>query len=434
MGILYPFINKKAWKMCFSRFRLSSGAVLRTGNGGFQVKKFSYVATDAGGKTFRGQEMAEDFKDLQTKLRERNMYVTSYRDLGMGSVDVKYKFKTKEVSFISRQLASMTSAGLSLVRALFILQDQQENKKAKAVLLEIYEEVQKGTSFSDVLKMKPGVFPEMFVSLVAAGEASGTLDQMLTRLSDHFANANKTANKAKSAMVYPIVLLVLLLAVIILLFTQVLPMFADLGNPEDYSVLTTALLAFSDSLINQWYIYIVVIVGIVVVMFILLRTPSTRLKMDELLLKMPKIGKLIATMYTGRFARNMSDLYGAGLQMVECIEKSIAAVNNSYVQKRFEEVVSDIKLGESMSKAIEKTGVFEGMFTSIIYVGEESGTLDTILTKAADYYDEEADAAVTKLVSLMEPLMIIIMGIAIGLFLAGMFPLLYGGMLSAGNQ
>ncbi|MCH5195326.1 MAG: type II secretion system F family protein [Oscillospiraceae bacterium] len=398
------------------------------------MKKFSYVATDAGGKTFRGQEMAEDFKELQSKLRERNLYMTSYRDLGMGSVEVKYKFKTKEVSFISRQLASMTSAGLSLVRALFILQDQQENKKAKAVLLEIYEEVQKGTSFSDVLKMKPGVFPEMFVSLVAAGEASGTLDQMLTRLSDHFANANKTANKAKSAMVYPIVLLVLLLAVIILLFTQVLPMFSSLGNPDDYSALTIALLAFSDSLINQWYMYIIVGVGIVVLIFILLRTPATRLKMDEMLLKLPKVGKLVATMYTGRFARNMADLYGAGLQMVECIEKSIAAVNNSYVQKRFEEVVSDIKLGESMSKAIEKTGVFEGMFTSIIFVGEESGTLDTILTKAADYYDEEADAAVTKLVSLMEPLMIIIMGIAIGLFLAGMFPLLYGGMLSAGNQ
>lgn len=398
------------------------------------MKKFSYIATDAGGKSFRGQEMAEDFKDLQSKLRERNLYVTSYRDLGMNSIEVKYKFKTKEVSFIARQLASMTSAGLSLVRALYILQDQQENKKAKAVLLEIYEEVQKGTSFSDVLKMKPGVFPEMFVSLVAAGEASGTLDQMLTRLSDHFANANKTANKIKAAMVYPMVLLVLLLAVIILLFTQVLPKFANLGNPDDYSVLTKALLAFSDSLINQWYMYIIVIVGIVVVVFILLRTPATRLKMDELLLKIPKVGKLVATMYTGRFARNMADLYGAGLQMVECIEKSIAAVNNSYVQKRFEDVVSDIKLGESMSKAIEKTGIFEGMFTSIIYVGEESGTLDTILVNAADYYDEQADAAVTKLVSLMEPMMIIIMGIVIGLFLAGMFPLLYGGMLSAGSQ
>ena len=266
------------------------------------------------------------------------------------------------------------------------------------------------------------------MSMIAAGESSGTLDAMLNRLSDHYASANKTANKAKSAMVYPMVLLVLLLVVIIFLFTAILPQFAGLGDPADYSVLTKALLAFSDSLIHQWYIYIIVIAAIVVTFFFLLRTPATRLRMDELLLKIPKVGPLVATMYTGTFARNMSNLYGAGLQMVECIEKSIAVVNNMYVHKRFEDVISDIKLGESMSKSIEKTGIFEGMFTSIIYVGEESGTLDTILEKAAEYYEEEADAAVTKLVSLMEPLMIIIMGIAIGLFLAGMFPLLYGSM------
>ena len=397
------------------------------------MNKFSYVATDVNGKTTRGNEMAEDFRDLQQKLREKNLYVTSYRDLGTGAVDVKYKFKTKEVSFIARQLGSMTSAGLSLVRALFILQDQQENKKAKAVLLDIYEEVQKGKSFSDVLKSKPGVFPDMFVSLVAAGEASGTLDQMLNRLSDHYANANKTANKAKSAMIYPMILLVLLLAVIVLLFTQVLPMFASMMDEKDMTPLSKALLAFSDSLINYWYIYIIVIVGVVVTVFVMRRTPATRLKMDELLLKVPKVGKLVATMYTGTFSRNMANLYGAGLQMVECIEKSIAAVNNMYVREKFKEVVSDIKLGESMSKAIEKTGIFEGMFTSIIYVGEESGTLDTILNKSADYYDEEADAAVTKLVGLMEPVMIILMGIAIGLFLAGMFPMLYGGMTKVGS-
>ncbi len=392
------------------------------------MNKFSYVATDVNGKTVRGSELAEDYKDLQMKLRERKLYVTSYRNLGGGVADVKYKFKTKEVSFISRQLASMTSAGLSLVRALHILQEQQENKRAKAVLLDIYEEVQKGKSFSDVLYSKPGVFPDMFVSMVAAGEASGTLDQMLNRLSDHYANANKTANKAKSAMVYPMVLLVLLLVVIVFLFAAILPSFAGLGDPSTYSALTKALLAFSDSLVNQWYVYIIVIVGLIVAIVFLLKTPSTRLRMDELLLKVPKVGKLVATMYTGTFARNMSNLYGAGLQMVECIEKSISVVNNSYVKKRFIDVVSDIKLGESMSKSIEKTGIFEGMFTSIIFVGEESGTLDTILGKAAEYYEEEADSAVTKLVGLMEPLMIIIMGIAIGLFLAGMFPLLYGSM------
>ena len=397
------------------------------------MNKFSYVATDVNGKTTRGNEMAEDFRDLQQKLREKNLYVTSYRDLGSGVVDVKYKFKTKEVSFISRQLGSMTSAGLSLVRALYILQEQQENKKAKAVLLDIYEEVQKGKSFSDVLKSKPGVFPDMFVSLVAAGEASGTLDQMLNRLSDHYANANKTTNKAKSAMIYPMILLVLLLAVIVLLFTQVLPTFASMMDEKDMTPLSKALMAFSGSLINYWYVYIIVIVGIVVAVFVMRRTPATRLKMDELLLKVPKVGKLVATMYTGTFARNMANLYGAGLQMVECIEKSIAAVNNMYVHEKFKEVVRDIKLGESMSKAIEKTGIFEGMFTSIIFVGEESGTLDTILNKSADYYDEEADSAVTKLVGLMEPVMIILMGIAIGLFLAGMFPMLYGGMTKVGS-
>ena len=398
------------------------------------MNKFSYVATDVNGRSVRGSEMAEDYRDLQDKLKARNLFVTSYKDLGAGAADVKYKFKTSEVSFISRQLSSMTSAGLSLVRALDILQAQQENKKAKAVLRDIYEEVQKGKAFSEVLKSKPGAFPEMFVSLVAAGEASGTLDQMFNRLSDHFAKANKTANKIKSAMVYPMVLGVLLLVVMIFMFVGIVPTFVDMMDPDDLTPISKALIAISDSLINYWYVYIIVIFFLVVGGKILNKTYATKYKIDELKLKIPKAGKLICTMYTGSFARNMSNLYGAGLQMVECIEKSVAVINNLYVQERFKDVVNDIKLGESMSKAIEKIGVFEGMFTSIIYVGEESGTLDTILNKTADYYDDEADSAVARLVGMMEPLMIIIMGIAIGFFLAGVFPMLYGGMLGAGNE
>ena len=393
------------------------------------MKKFSYQATDVNGKTVRGQEMAEDYQDLQQKLKEKNLYVTRYRDLGANdAVDVKYRFKTKEVSFISRQLASMTSAGLSLVRALYILQEQQEKPKAKRVLLDIYEEVQKGKSFSEVLESKPGVFPDLFVSMVAAGEASGTLDQILIRVSDHFANANKTNNKVKGALVYPVILLVLALAVIILMFTAILPTFANMMSEEDMTPLSRAMLSFSDSLINHWYIYLIVIGVIILLFWVGRKTPSVKLKMDELILRMPKVGKLISTIYTGRFARNMSNLYAAGLQMVDCIEKSVSVLGNSYVNKRFEEVVDNIKLGESMSKAVEKTGIFEGMFTSIIFVGEESGTLDTILSKAADYYEEEGDTAITKLVGMLEPVMIIIMGVAIGLVLAAIFPMLYGGM------
>ena len=373
--------------------------------------------------------MAEDYQELSAKLLERKLYLTEYRDMGANEAsDVKYKFKTKDVSFIARQLASMTSAGLSLVRALYILQEQQENKKAKAVLLDIYEEVQKGKSFSDVLKSKPGVFPNLFVAMVSAGEASGTLDSMLTRVSDHYANENKTGNKAKSAMVYPIILLVLMLAVIIVMFTTILPQFGSMMDPEDMSPLSAAMLSFSDSLINYWYVYVIVVIAIILLIVILLRTPSTRLRVDQLILRIPKVGKLVSTIYTGRFARNMANLYGAGLQMVDCIEKSVSVLGNSYVTLRFEEVIKNIKLGESMSKAIEKTEIFEGMFTSIIYVGEESGTLDTILAKAADYYEEEADSAITKLVGMMEPLLIIIMGIAIGCVLAAIFPMLYGSM------
>ena len=393
------------------------------------MKKFSYVATDINGKTIRGQEMAEDYLELQQRLKERNLYVTRYRDLGANdAIDVKYKFKTKEVSFISRQLASMTSAGLSLVRALHILQEQQENKKAKAVLLDIYEEVQKGKSFSDVLATKPGVFPDLFVSMVAAGEASGTLDQILTRVSDHFANANKTANKVKSAMIYPCVLLVLIIAVVILMFTMILPQFGSMMDPADMTPLSAGMMAISDSMINYWYVYLIVIAAIIVFFWIVMKTPAAKLKFDELVIKMPKVGKLVCTIYTGQFARNMSNLYGAGLQLVDCIEKSVAVIGNTYIKRRFAEAIENIKLGESMSKAIEKTEIFEGMFTSIIFVGEESGTLDTILAKAADYYDEEGDSAIGKLVGMMEPLMIIIMGLVIGLVLAALFPMLYGGM------
>ena len=159
------------------------------------------------------------------------------------------------------------------------------------MLLDIYEEVQKGKSFSEVLEQKPGVFPDLFVSMVAAGESSGTLDQILVRVSDHFANANKTNNKIKSAMVYPIILLVLALAVIVLMFTMILPTFTSMMDPEDMTPLSKGMIAFSDSLINYWYVYLIVIAAIVVLFWICRRTPAIKLRMDELVLRIAEIGR-----------------------------------------------------------------------------------------------------------------------------------------------
>ena len=393
---------------------------------------FSYVATDVNGAKVKGKEYAEDYLDLTDKLREKNLFCTQYTEIVDKQQDAKYKFKTADLAFICRQLASMLTAGISLVKSLHILYTQEENKKAKAVLLEIYEDVQKGKSFSEAVQSRPGVFPNLFVSMVAAGEASGNLDVIMTRVADYYLSQNKTNNKIKSATTYPMVLLVLLLAMFVGMFTLILPMFRDLAG-DDIPPLSAAMFSISDFIINYWWILLIILVLIIFTISIVIKIPSVRFKFDEVKIKLPKVGPLLCTIYTARFARTMANLFASGLQMVDCIEKSVDTLNNGYISKVFKtNVVEDVKHGEALSAAVAKTGIFPGIFTSIIMVGEESGALDDILSKSADYYEDEADTAIGKLVGMLEPVMIIFMGLMIGTILAGIFPILYGGMANVG--
>ena len=278
---------------------------------------FAYVATDVNGKKVKGTEMAEDSVELIDKLRQKGLFCTSYKDASKNkAADVKFKFKTKDLSFFCRQLAAMLTSGVSLVKALQILQAQTENKKQKQVLLDIYEEVQKGRSFSEAIATKPGVFPSLFVSMVGAGEASGNLDTIMNRVSEHYAKDSKTQNKIKGAMIYPIVLLVLLVVIMIAMFTMIMPMFRDLAGDSEMPPLSAAIFGISDFMINQWYILVIVVIAIVIVLRLIVKTPSSKLKWDEMLLKLPKIGGLLRTIYTARFARTMSNLFSSGLQMV----------------------------------------------------------------------------------------------------------------------
>ncbi len=393
---------------------------------------FSYVATDANGTKVKGKEFAEDYLDLTSKLREKNLFCTQYTEIQEKQQDAKYKFKTADLAFLCRQLASMLTAGISLVKSLHILYSQEENKKAKAVLLEIYEDVQKGRSFSEAIQSRPGVFPNLFVSMVAAGEASGNLDSIMNRVADHYASENKTNNKIKGAMTYPMILGILLIGVFFGLFIFIMPMFRDLAG-DDLPPLSAAMFGISDFMIAYWWVIIIIAVVLILVIRILLKVPAIKFKFDQVLTKMPKVGVLMCTIYTARFARTMSNLFASGLQMVDCIEKSVDTLNNQYIEQTFHgQVVEDVKHGEALSTAIAKTAIFPGIFTSIIMVGEESGALDDILAKSADYYEDEADSAIAKLVGLLEPCMIIFMGIMIGMILAGVFPILYGGMGNMG--
>lgn len=392
------------------------------------MKKFVYIAKDTSGKTIKGTMEAETREEVNAKIYDQGWFpVKITADLGKG-VSGMHKFTTKELSFCCRQLSAMMSSGLTIVKALDILYKQMNKKDAQQTWLDVYESVQKGATFTEALQEKNGAFPEFFISMIGAGESSGTLDTVMARLQDHYAKENRTTNKIKGAMTYPIVLAVLCVVMVIGMFTLILPNFRDMGNEEDMSIITKALFAFSDFIIEKWWLLIIIVAVVIFAIVYGLKIKSVRLKYDEIKLKMPKVGKLIKVIYTGRFARTMSSLYSSGIPMVECLERSSKILGNSYVDEAFIQIVDEVKQGQPLSTSIQKTEVFDPMFCSIVYVGEESGALDEILAKTADYYEEESDSAIERLVGLMEPLMIVVMGVAIGVCLAGIFPLLYGGM------
>ncbi len=392
------------------------------------MKTFIYTATDVQGNTVKNARMqAEDVNDFLDKINEKGLFCSSYKETNSKGDKNLYKFKTKELSFNCRQLSAMIGSGLTLVKALDILYKEQPKEGSKRVFREVYEEVQKGRSFSDALRMQDGAFPDFFISMIAAGEASGQLDVIMKRLEDHYAKEGTLANKIRGALIYPIILVVLLVAVVIVLCLTVLPTFRDMAG-DDVNAIAKFLFAFSDSMKYHWYIYILVLGLLIFTIIYLMKIESVRYKWDKFILKIPMVGKLLVKVYTGRFARTLSNLYSSGIPMVEALERSSRILSNTYVVKSFETVVDEVKQGDQLSAAIQRTGIFESMFTSIIYVGEESGALDTILSKTSDYYEEESDSAISQLVGMIEPIMLILMGVVIGLVLAGIFPLLYSGM------
>lgn len=390
------------------------------------MKTFVYTATDVQGNMIKNAKMqAEDVNDFLEKVNEKGLFCSSYKETRGKSGTGLHKFTVKELSFNCRQLSAMLSSGLTLVKALDILYKEQVKDNCKQVFREIYEEVQKGNSFSEALKVQGSAFPMFFTSMVSAGESSGSLDIIMKRLEAYYAKTAALNNKIKGALVYPCILFVLTIAIVILMFTLVLPNFEGMMTGDNMNVLTKALFAISRVLKERWYIFVAAFALLVFIIIYLLKVPSFRLKFDKLLVKGPGFGPLIVKVYTGRFARTLSSLYSSGIPMVECIERSAAVLNNSYVSLMFETVVDEVKQGEQLSAAIQRTGIFESMFCSIIYVGEEAGALDEILEKSSDYYEEESDSAITRLVSMIEPVMLIIMGTAIGLVCAGILPSLY---------
>jgi len=399
------------------------------------MKSYSYIAQDARHKQVKGVINAENEQEFMQKVKEKGLFVKDFTESASGDAKSLYKFNTKELAFCCRQLSAMLTSGLTLVKAIDILTKEQENEKARAIWQDVYENVQKGESFSSTLEMHSGSFPDFLISMVGAGETSGSLDIIMQRMSDHYAKENKLKNTIKSAMIYPMILLGLCIVIVIFLFTKIMPVFLGMyDDPSTMPFLTKVMKAISDFLINYWFILIALIIGLVFLIRYLLKIPDFRMKVDRMLIKGPGFGPLVTKIYTGRFARTLSNLYSSGIPMVECLEKSSKILGNSYIDKKFEGVIDEVKQGESLSAAITRTEVFEPMFCSVVYVGEEAGALDSILEKTADYYEEESDSAVQRLVSMVEPMLIIFMGVIIAMVVIGIYPALYGSFESLENE
>lgn len=399
------------------------------------MKSYSYVAQDARGKQVKGKANAENEQEFLEKMKERGLFIKDYGEEANSSTRSIYKFSTKELAFCCRQLSAMLTSGLTLVKSIDIMRNEQENDKAKAIWQDIYENVQKGESFSATLEMHRGSFPDFLISMVGAGEASGSLDVIMTRMSDQYAKENKLMNTVKGALVYPVILGVLCVVIVIFLFTFIMPTFLDMyEDPSTMPFLTKVMKAISDFIRKRWYILIILAVFIILGINYALKAPNLRYKVDRMIIKGPGWGPLVTKIYTARFSRTLSSLYSSGIPMVECLQRASAILGNMYVDDKFESVIDEVKQGETLSAAITRTEIFESMFCSVIYVGEESGALDSILEKTSDYYEEESDSAVERLVHMVEPIMLIFMGVIIGLVVCGIYPALYGSMESIENE
>ena len=389
------------------------------------MANFRYQVIDSNGKMSEGIIEATSIGEASRKLKSEGKYIAGLSlDKGKGIMNMEIgspKLKTKELVMISRQLASLLSAGITVVRSLDMLYQQLESKKAKKCIGEIYESVQSGRNLSEAFAEQRGVLPNIMISMISAGEESGRLDEVMERLAEHFAKDAKVKNKISSAMVYPKILAGLTAAIAIGLLTFLVPKvgvtIAELGG--EMPALTKALLAISDSIVKFWYIYLAVI-GLAVYGFKLWRSSDKGAETwSKLMLKLPIVGKMTKMNASARFTRTVATLLRSGISVLQAVEITEKSLDNVILQKKLSQARVEIRKGTSLSRSIRDITEFPPMIYAMVSIGEESGTLDSILEKAADFFEDEADSATQKMVSALEPIMIIIMAIIVGLVVGG---------------
>ena len=366
------------------------------------------------GKTVSEVIPADNEMALFAIVKERGNYLVDFEEVSQTS-HLRMKLKLNSLVVFSYQLSAMLSAGINVIDALRMIQSRIGNEKERRIYRSLYEEVQKGNSLSVAMMEQQGAFDDMMISMVKSGESSGSLDEVLQTMSNQYERDKKIKQKMRTASVYPLVLFVVSIIVVLILVAFVLPGIMASFPVEETPFLTKVLIGMSNFILDKWYILLIAVAGLAALVFLIMNTPSSRLVVDRLLLKIPVVGKLLRTVYSARCARSFASLYSHGVNALEMIELTSRVMGNTYLESEFEKVYVSVSRGELISNSIDEIEEFDPMLAAMINVGEETGDLEGILKRTADYFDLEAEAALTSLVGLVEPVMIVWMGIIIGL-------------------
>lgn len=393
---------------------------------------FQYKAYDKKGQLKTGIIEAANKEEASELLKNLNLTVTFLEEKVTRRFEIPItigkKVSSKELVFFSRQFATMTKSGLTIIQSLRILEEQTTNQEFKKILTKIADDVEAGISLSQSLSRYPKIFNKVYVAMVKSGESSGRLEETFSALADQLENNYKTINKIRSAMVYPSFILLLLIAVAILMIVMVIPQLKSLFEESNLELpWTTRLLIYvSDFFRNYWWIVILIVLAIIFGFYSWINSKEGRKKWDRIKLKIPVFGKLFQKIYLSRFTRNLGTLINSGLPILQALEISSEAIGNTLYEESVNKAMKKVEAGSGLGKTLKRDENFPIMVAQMIEVGEKTGKIDDILIRLAEFFESEIDSTVKSISSLLEPILMVVMGLGVAILVASVIMPIYG--------
>lgn len=386
--------------------------------------KFTYTATNSSGKTIKGQTEGVDRASVLAALHKQGLHPIVVKGASGKALSGRgKKVKLKELVIFTRQLSTMISAGVPLVRSLATMQTQTESKYFKQVIANITKEIEGGAPLGDSMAKYPRVFSEVYVNMVRAGEAGGILDDILKRLAAQVEQDASMRKKIKGAMMYPIVIfsitIVAFFGVMIFVIPKIAKILTDLGGPDaKLPVYTRVMLSISGFMQHNVIIILIVVGGGIYLLKRYLRTPKGKYNFHALLLRIPIIKGIITKIAIARFARTFASLMSAGVSVLNALQVTGGAIGNKVIEEELMEAAKQVKNGKQLSEPLSQSKHFPPIISQMLAIGEETGQIDTILVRVADFYEEEVQTVIDGLSALIEPLMIVVLGGLVGIIAA----------------